>query len=224
MFFPKFRHWCTAACVLLLALAASQTADAGWQSRVLLIGVDGAHEAVSRHKQPFVDLTDALAEELRENTYIIFMENAQKPKPSKKRAPRNLRQTVVAVQKLPDGRVDFAVLLTAKRDVGRRADHTQFSLKVIARLIDPDDGTVLETIKVKSQTQHIEKKRCGAACLRHAHFDANDTIAPFLAMRLKEEIEDREDDMDAAFDDHDDFDFYEYDEVDDLDLRRDLNG
>ncbi|MEG3619695.1 hypothetical protein V5T82_14615 [Magnetovibrio sp. PR-2] len=206
---------------LLLVFGLIPTANASWQSRVLLIGVDGGG-AIPRHNQPFVDLTDALAERLKGSTYVIYTENNDKPFKKKNRNPRNLRQTISAVEKLPDNRLDFAVLLTAKREVGRRADHTQFSLKVIARLIDPLDGRVLETIKVKSQTLHIPKKRCGPPCMRNATYEANDTIAPFLALRLTEEIEEREDDMRADYDDGDDF--YEYDEVDDLDLRRDLNG
>ena len=223
MFYPFLtRLWPTFLAVLL-AFGLTATAQASWQSRVLLIGVDG-NDAIPRHNQPFVDLTDALAEELKESTYIIFTENNDKPFKKKNRNPRSLRQTISAVEKLPDNRVDFAVLITAKREVGRRTDHTQFSLKVIARLVDPLDGRVLEVIKVKSQTQRIDKKRCGPACMRNATYEANDTIAPFLALRLTEEIEEREDDMRADFNEGDDEDFYEYDEIDDLDLRRDMNG
>ena len=222
MFRPFSIRSCPPILVIVLALSFAPTAHASWQSRVLLIGVDNASEAIPRHNQPFVDLTDALAVKLKESTYIVFTENTDKPFKSKNRNPRNLRQTIAAVERLADNRVDFAVLITAKREVGRRADHTQFSLKVIARLIDPQNGDVLETIKVRSQTQHIDKKRCGQPCMRRATYSANDTIAPFLALRLTEEIEEREDDMRADYDNPDDF--YEYDEVDDLDLRRDLNG
>lgn len=221
MFRPfSIRSW-PPILIIGLALSFAPAAHASWQSRVLLIGVDGG-EAIPRHNPPFVDLTDALAGELKESTYIIFTENTDKPFKTKNRNPRGLRQTIAAVEKLPHDRVDFAVLITAKREVGRRADHTQFSLKIIARLIDPQNGDVLETIKVRSQTQHIPKKRCGAPCVKRATYSAGETIVPFLALRLTEEIEEREDDMRADYDNHDDF--YEYDEVDDLDLRRDLNG
>ncbi|MCW8914780.1 MAG: hypothetical protein OQK24_02880 [Magnetovibrio sp.] len=216
------RFW-LAIIASLMAMTFASTVSADWKPRVLLIGEDGNPQTMARNQPQFSELIEAIADNLNESEFRIYTEKGIAKSPKRKNVKRrNIQETITALEQLPDDIVDWAVMLTVRRDVKHRADHSQFTLKIIARVIDPYEGDVLETIKVQSAKQRLENMKCDEPCLRRATNDAGHTIAPYLIDRLTEELEDLEEDMQAELGDEDYF--ADIDQVDSQELRNDLNG
>ncbi len=145
------------ATVLTTALATAVLADA--PARILYMEVDQGPNLLDHNDPAFRRIYDHTGNFLHHNDILLFEEDQKSITQSFKQAQRTVLQ-------MGDNQVDAAVLVGVRHLHQRNANHVRDQLVIVAQIISPATGEILDTVRVKSPRATVQSGVCGPDC-RH---------------------------------------------------------